>query len=49
MQRASEELRTQLWDKLKVVYNKYAGNGGEIAITRVEEIVRDVLGEETQQ
>lgn len=44
MQRASDELRTQLWDRLKVVYDKYAGNTGEISTTRVEEIVRDVLG-----
>ncbi len=49
MQGAAQELRYQLWDKLKVIYDKYATQGAEIQTSKVEEIVRDVLGETTQQ
>jgi Ca2+-binding EF-hand superfamily protein len=49
MQNASEVMRYELWDKLKVVFEKYAGHDGEIQTSKVEEIVRDVLGETTPQ
>lgn len=48
MQGTAEVLRNELWDKLKVVFDKYA-QGAEIQTGRVEEIVRDVLGETSPQ
>ena len=49
MQKASHALRNQLWDKLAVIFNKYANpKTKEIDNSVVEEIVRDVLGETTK-
>lgn len=44
MQEVAYQIRDTLWDKLKAVFNKYAGAGGEIETNKVEEIVRDALG-----
>ena len=49
MQGASENLKYALWDKLKVVFDKYAGTSESIPTSNVETIVRDVLGETTPQ
>ena len=50
MQNAYTSLRTNLWDRLKVVFNKYSNKTtGEIETSRVQEIVTDVLGETTQE
>ena len=49
MQGASENLRYELWDKLKVIFDKYAGATESIQTSRVQEIVRDVLGQTTPQ
>lgn len=49
MQGASENLKYALWDKLKVVFDKYAGASESIPTSEVETIVRDVLGETTPQ
>lgn len=49
MQGASEKLKYELWDKLKVIFDKYAGENGEIKTSVVETIVREVLGETSIQ
>lgn len=48
MQATANALKTNLWSKLETVYNKYAQAGGEIPIAKVEEIIVDVLHEESQ-
>ena len=35
-----------LWDRLKVHYDKYAGNSGNITIPVVEKFIVDVLGQQ---
>jgi hypothetical protein len=49
MQSAVTSFRNSLWDNLKAIYNKFNTDGGEMSITTVEEFIRTVLGEETQQ
>lgn len=48
MQAAADALREQLWGKLKDVFGKYLNQNEEIDIKTVEEIVVDVLHEESQ-
>ncbi len=49
MQGTSENLRYELWDKLKVIFDKYAEGGEFIHTSKVETIVREVLGETSPQ
>jgi len=50
MQATADQLREQLWTKLQVIYDKYSDKaGGEILTSKVEQIVHDALGEQTQQ
>jgi hypothetical protein len=49
MQNTNQVLRYELWDHLKPIFEKYADPHGMIKTERVEEIVRDVLGETTPQ
>ena len=49
MQYVSKEIRNDLWDKLKVIFNRYVDpRTGELQPTSVEEIVREVLGEKSK-
>lgn len=49
MQYVSKEIRNDLWDKLKVIFNRYVDpRTGELEPTSVEEIVREVLGEKSK-
>jgi hypothetical protein len=49
MQYVSKEIRNDLWNKLKVIFNRYVDpRTGELQPTSVEEIVREVLGEKSK-
>jgi phenylalanyl-tRNA synthetase beta subunit len=49
MQQSTQILRNQLWDRLKVVFDRYADESGSIKTSIVEDIARDVLGETSPQ
>lgn len=49
MQGTSENLKFELWDKLKVIFDKYAENSEAIHTSKIENIVREVLGETSSQ
>ena len=45
MQAAHAQLRVELWDRIKLIFDKYSNKTtGEIETSRVKEIVTDVLG-----
>lgn len=48
MQATAESLKDTLWGKLREVFGKYMDANDEINIKTVEEIVVDVLKEESQ-
>lgn len=48
MQASAEALREELWSKLKVVFSNYIKGNDEIDIQSVEQIVVEVLHEESQ-
>lgn len=49
MQSSVSSLRTSLWNNLKTIFNKFPTKEGEMELSTVEEFIRSVLGEETQQ
>lgn len=45
MQGSIANLRGGLWDNLKLVFDKFTTNNGEMQISTVEEFIRTALGE----
>lgn len=47
MQRFAVEIKAPVWAKLKVIFNKYSGNSEHMVISRLEDVIKEVLKEET--
>lgn len=47
MQRFAVEIKAPVWAKLKVIFNKYSDGSEHMVISRLEDVVKEVLREET--